>query len=175
MLQQPSIPTEHLVVRLNPRAKACILEEWTWMIGMEKRPSLVTACGDIFVEDTRNGTIHFLNVSVPEFSPVAATKQAFEKLLAEPSFVEDYLHPDRVEMLRGNRLVLKENQIYSFRKPLSLGGQITTKNIEITDVEVHFSLAGQIESQVFNIPVGNPITGIKIDRRPSTKRWWKFW
>lgn len=175
MLQQPSITTEHLVVTLSPESSACILDEWTWLIGMEKRPILATACGDVFVEDTLNGTIYFLNVSVPEFSQVAATKQAFEKLFVEPSFVDDHLHPDLVAMLRGENLVLKENQIYSFSKPLSLGGKITPKNIEITDVEVHFSLAGQIESQIFDIPVGSPISGIKIGRPPNTKRWWKFW
>jgi hypothetical protein len=61
MLQQPSIATDHLVVALSLKAKARILDEWTWLIGIEKRPILVTACGDVFVENSLNGTIHFLN------------------------------------------------------------------------------------------------------------------
>lgn len=175
MLQQSSTLAQLLVTTLSPKAKASLLDEWAWLIGVGKRPSLVTACGDIFIEDSREGTIHFLDVSVPELSLVAETKQAFELLLAAPSFVETYLRPDRVEMLRAKGLVLKEDQVYSFRTPLSLGGQMSVDNIDVTDVEVHFSIAGQIESQLANIPVGTPITGIKISRLPNPKSWWKFW
>lgn len=175
MLQEPSITTDLLVVTLSPQAKASILDEWTWLIGGGKRPLLVTACGDVFIEDLLRGTIYFLDVSVSELSLVTETKEAFETLIAEPSFVDAYLHRERVEMLRGKGLVLKKDETYSFCKPLSLGGQISAENIEITNVEVHFSIAGQTECQIAGIPVGTPITGIKIDRMPSTKRWWQLW
>lgn len=175
MLQQSSTLAHLYVTTLSPKAKASLLDEWTWLIGVGKRPSLVTACGDIFIEDPLEGTIHFLDVSAAELSLVAETKQAFELLLAEPSFVERYLHPGRVEMLRAKELFLKKDQVYSFRTPLSLGGQISVDNIDVIDVEIHFSIAGQIESQIADIPIGAPITGIKINRVPNTKSWWKFW
>lgn len=175
MLQQSSTMTDLLVATISPKAKASILAEWSWLIGIEKRPILVTACGDVFIEDSLEGAIHFLDVSVPELSLVAETKQAFEMLLAEASFVETHLHPNRVKMLRAKGLLLKKDQVYSFCTPLSLGGQISAENIDITDVEVHFSVAGQIECQIANIPLGAPITAIKIERLPSTKSWWKFW
>lgn len=175
MRQQSSITTDLLVATLSPQAMESILDEWTWLIGIEKRPLLVTACGDVFIEDLLERTIHFLNTSAPDLSIVTETRQRFELLLAEPSFVETYLHPDRVEMLRGKGLFLKKDQIYSFSTPLSLGGLISADNIDITNVEVHFSVAGQIECQIADIPVGMPVTGIKINRMPSKKRWWKFW
>jgi len=175
MLQQSSTLAHLCVTTLSLKAKASLLGEWTWLIGAGKRPSLVTACGDIFIEDSLKGTVYFLDVSSPELSLVAETKQAFELLLAEPSFVETYLHPERVEMLRAKGLFLKGDQVYSFRTPLSLGGQIGAENIDVTDVTVHFSIAGQIESQIADIPVGSPITDIKIDRMPRAKSWWKFW
>ena len=175
MLQPPLTVADLLVTTLSPKAKASILDEWTWLIGAGKRTSVVTACGDVFIEDSLDGTIHFLDVSDPELIPVAETKQAFELLLAEPSFVDTYLYPDRVEMLRANGLLLSEAQVYSFRHPLSLGGEISAENIEATDVEVHFSFAGQIEAQIVDIPEGAPVTGIKINRVPNTKSWWKFW
>jgi hypothetical protein len=175
MLQQSSITTDLLVVTLSPEAMASILDEWTWLIGAEKRPLLVTACGDVFVEDLLERTIQFLDTSARELSPVAETRQGFEQLLADPLFIENYLHPDRVEILRGKGYFLKKNQVYSFSTPLSLGGQISADNIEIADVEVHFSVAGQIECQIADIPVGTLVTGIKINRMPSKKTWWKFW
>lgn len=175
MIREPLMTTDHLVVTPSAMAMSSILDEWRWLVGNEKRPFLVTACGDVFVEDALDRTIHFLNVSAPALSPVAETRQAFEALLAEPSFLKVHLHLERVAMLRGKGLLLKENEIYSFRTPLSLGGQINEENIQITDVEVHFSIAGQIACQIADIPVGSPITGITINRLPSTKRWWKFW
>lgn len=151
------------------------MDEWTWLIGTGKRPILVTACGDIFIEDPLAGTIYFLDVSAPELSLVAETEEAFEVSIAEPSFIQTYLHPDRVEMLRADGLILKKDQVYSFRTPLSMGGEFGIENIEIADVEIHFSITGQIECQIADIPVGTAITGIRIDRMPTTKRWWKFW
>lgn len=175
MLQQSSIATDLLVATLSPEAMEFILDEWTWLIGNEKRPLLVTVCGDVFIEDLLERTIQFLNTSAPELTLVTETRQGFAMLLAEPSFVEAYLHPDRVEMLRGKGLFLEKDQIYSFSTPLSLGGQISADNIDIADVEVHFAVAGQLEYQIAAIPVGTPVTGIKINRMPSKKRWWKFW
>lgn len=175
MLQQSSITTDLLVATLSPEAMESILDKWAWLIGIEKRPLLVTACGDVFIEDLLERTIQFLDTSAPVVTLVTETRQQFEMLLAEPSFVETYLHPNRVEMLRGKGLFLKKDQVYSFSTPLSLGGQISADNIAITDVDVHFAVAGQIECQIADIPVGTPVTGIKINRMPSKKMWWKFW
>lgn len=175
MHQLPSITPDLLVVALNPQAKASLLDEWTWLIGTEKHPILVTACGDIFIEDLLAGAIYFLDVSSPKLSLVAETREAFEASIGEQSFIQSYLHPDRVQMLRADGLLLKKDQVYSFRIPLSMGGEFGIENIEITDVEIHFSITGQIECQIADIPAGAAITSIRIDRIPTTKRRWKFW
>ena len=175
MNQPLSTVPDRLVVALSPQAKESILEEWTWLVGKGKRPLLVTACGDMFIEDLLEGTVHFLNVSAPELSLVADTRQTFEMLLAEPAFVDAYMYAERVDMLRAKGLFLKKGQLYSFSTPLSLGGQITAENIDMTDAEVHFSIAGQIECQIADMPIGAPISGIKIDRMPRKHSWWKFW
>lgn len=174
-MPQQSLTFAHLVTAVSTEVEASILDEWTWLVGLKKRLKLVTACGDIFFEDELKGTIHFLDVSTPEITPVAETKQAFELLLTERAFIQTYLHPDRVEMLRARGLFLKENQVYSFCTPLSLGGQISAENIDVTDVEIHFSIAGQIESQIADIPLGTPVTGIRFADAPHAKSWWKFW
>jgi hypothetical protein len=173
-----SVPTRthiaHLVVAIsdpNPN----LLDEWTWLIGTEKSLHLIAACGDVFLIDSRDGTIHYLDVSASELSQVAASEEVFETLLSEPQFIDAYLRSGRVKAMRHRGLILKKNQIYSFKTPLSLGGQVNVENIEIADVEVHFSIAGQIERQIADVPLGTRITGIKIDRLPGTKPWWRFW
>jgi len=173
---QASMTIQHLVVPLNDsKVQSRLLDEWTWLIGAEKHPHLVTAGGDVFVKDLRDGSIHFLEVSFRDFSPVADTAESFEVLLADPDFISAYLRSERVAMFRERGLLLKKNQVYSWSVPLSLGGQASVENVDITDVEVHFSIAGQLECQLAELPEGAPVTGIRIDRLPGKKPWWKFW
>jgi hypothetical protein len=154
--------------------KPGILGDWTWLTGTGKRPLLLTAAGDAFVQDQGDGSVHFLNVSTAQIFQVAESAQAFDALLADPAFVEEYLCPHFVDHLRTLGKVLKRNQIYSYRVPLSLGGEVSADNVDVTNLEVHFSIAGQIARQIAGLPSGTPITGIRI-APPSPKPWWKFW
>ncbi|MEJ7807977.1 MAG: T6SS immunity protein Tdi1 domain-containing protein [Telluria sp.] len=165
-----------LTVSLSRRqATADIFSEWTWLIGPEKRPLRLAACGGVFVEDSRDGVVHFLDVSAVQLSYVAESPEAFERLLSQPALFDAYLCSERVARLRRHGLLLKQDQIYSLRVPLSLGGDVSVENTEIADIDVHFSIAGQIECQIANTPVGTQIGHVVINqvRRPTP--WWKFW
>ena len=176
MIDKPAITIDHLTVALTGRlANADILSEWVWLIGSAMKPLLFAACGNVFVEDSGDGTVHFLDVSAAQLSPIANTVQDFESLRFEPAFIDAYLYPEQVASLRRHGQILKPDQIYSFRVPLSLGGDATVENIEIADIDVHFSIAGQIECQIADVPTGTPITGLKIKRIPRPNAWWKFW
>ena len=173
---QPSTTVSDLVVnRSDDHSNLDILDEWARLIGAQKRPVLITACGDVFVEDLVDKTIHFLDISAPELSPVADSATALEALFANPSFVGTFLHPERVALLRDQGLRLKKDQVYSFCTPLSLGGEVTVENTEITDVDVHFSLTGQVERQLADVAAGDAISAIKIHSLPTERAWWKFW
>jgi len=117
----------------------------------------------------------FLDVSAAQVSPVVSTVEAFGLALCEPAFVDLYLCRERVEELRRNGKVLNAAQIYSYRVPLSLGGQTGSENVEITDVYVHFALTGQIERQIADMPAGTPVSAIKFDTDADKKPWWRFW
>jgi hypothetical protein len=155
--------------------QANMLDEWTWLIGSQKRPFLFSAFGDAFVQDMHDGAIEFLDVSAAHLSRIAETAEAMEKLLCDPAFVETYLRPHIVEDLRSRDRLLKPNQIYSLRIPRSLGGDVTLENIEIIDVEVHFSITGQIERQIADFPEGTAISGFKFEGLRKAKPWWRFW
>lgn len=166
---------ENLTVALkDPESKTGILDDWTWLIGREKRLVLLTAAGDAFVRDFNDGAIHFLNVSAGELVRIAETIEAFHKLLMDAEFVDEYLCPDFVEHMRAHGMVLKRDEIYSYRHPLSLGGEVTLENIEIANVEVHLAIAGQIARQIADLPDGARITKLDI-KLPRNKPWWKFW
>lgn len=174
-IQPPTTISDRVVNHCAHHSNIDILDEWAWLIGAQKRPVLITVCGDVFVEDSVDKSVHFLDVSAAELSPVADSATAFETLLADTSFVNAFLHPARVKRLRDQGLRLKEEQVYSFCTPLSLGGEVTVENIEITDVEVHFSMTGQIERQLADVAVGDVISEVKISNLPSARAWWKFW
>jgi hypothetical protein len=70
-----------------------------------------------------------LDVSAGRLSRIAESAQAFEKMLTDPAFVEDYLCLQFVEHLGVQGMVLKQNQIYSYRVPLALGGEARRKTV----------------------------------------------
>jgi len=158
----------------DPERSTGLLDDWAWLLGPEKRPLLLTASGDAFVLDVRDETVHFLNVSAGKVFQIAQTREAFKTLLDDTAFVEEYLCPYFIEHLRARGMVLKRNEIYSYRLPLSLGGEVSADNIDMVDAEVHFSIAGQIARQIADLPEGTPIA--KLDLKiPKKRSWWKFW
>lgn len=167
---------DHLLVQLaDSKACADLLDDWHWLTGSKKRPFLLTASGNAFVHDIGDGTVDLLDVSAACLSRVADTREGFHELLQTASFADSYLNPKLIEGLRDRGLILKRNQIYSWRVPLSLGGNATLENIEIADIGVHFAVTGQIEQQILGLPDGAPIADLKFTGRAINKPWWKVW
>lgn len=157
-------------------AKNGILESWEWLIGTRMRPALITACGDVLVENLDEGTVSFLDTSAGELLNTTSDMAALEMQLADPSVIDEpFLRPHIVEMCLRAGLNRGANQVYSYSTPLLLGGKVTVENIELTDMEVHCSISGQIAQQLASIPEGTPIASLKIEAPMSPKPWWRFW
>lgn len=140
-----------------------LLSDWQWLIGSDKLPVLVTASGDAFVQDATDGGMYVLDVPAGVISKVAENSDAFRELLSQVAFVRDYFAVEMVGDLRSQGVLLGHGQIYSFKKPPVLGGEYVLENIEVTDLSVHFSLAGQIHEKVRNLPPGTPVGDVAID------------
>ncbi|MBX9717290.1 MAG: DUF1851 domain-containing protein [Microbacteriaceae bacterium] len=166
---------DDLAVNFKHINREALLEDWEWLIGKQKLPILLAAAGDAFLQDTEDGTIHMLDVAAGKCGAVAASASEFQSLLSDREFVGEYLSVQVVGDLRMKGLILKPGQIYSFVKPPLLGGQYSLDNIEASDIEVHFSINGQIARQVSALPVGTPINNITISDKPKAKPRWKFW
>lgn len=85
---------------------------------------------------------------------VADSIEEFQNLLSDKDFVVRYMAVEMVGDLIQAGQVLEKEQIYSLIIPLVLGGEYTLENLEITDIEVHFSILGQIHQQVKDLPDG---------------------
>ena len=123
------------------------MENWEWLLRGDYLPILVSASGDAFVQNVDNGQIWWLDTGGAQFEQVAESLEEFNKLLSDREFVIEYFAVQMVGDLRQAGKPLSKGQIYSLSQPWLLGGEYTISNIEPTDIEVHFSLTGQIAQQ----------------------------
>ncbi|MRW92278.1 DUF1851 domain-containing protein [Duganella sp. FT80W] len=166
---------DDLTVNFAHLKRETLLEDWAWLVGPRKLPILLTASGDAFIQDTDSGAIEILDVASGTTAPVAESLAELQSLLADRDFVGDYFAVQLVGDLRLNGLILKPGQIYSFIKPPLLGGEFVLENVDVADIEVHFSLSGQIARQVLGLPAGGTMCGVKEAETAKAKPRWKFW
>ena len=138
-----------------------LLESWEWLIGKDKKIILISSIGDAFLEDS-NGICYWLNVGEGILEKVAENITEFETKLTDNEIVEDWFLVELVAELKKSGIELTENNIYSYKTFPILGGEYLPENFEITDIEVHFEISGQIYKQVKDLPVGTKINKVEI-------------
>jgi hypothetical protein len=165
---------DELTVNFESHERITLLEEWRWLIGANSLPLLLTASGNAFVENCDDGSIHFLDASASRIIPIAESIGEFQRLVLDPDFVSNYFETPLVEVVRERGLMLASRQIYSSITPLFLGGRRDAENIEIADVEVHFSIQGQIARQVHALPDGASLDQVVL-AAPKANSWKRSW
>jgi hypothetical protein len=166
---------DDLTVNFQHLDRDSLLVDWHWLIGNDKLPILVSAAGDAFMQDTSDGTIHMLDVAVGRAGQVAESFEEFQSLLRDREFVAEYLCVQMVGDLRLRNLRLEPRQVYSFKKLPVLGGAYSLENIEVSDIEVHFSIAGQLHEKARQLPPGASLRAVAISAEPARKKRWQFW
>ena len=159
------------LARCNP---ATLLDDWAWLLPDDAKPVLVTLWGDVFLCDAE-GRIRYLDTCEATITEIADDAELFRAMLDSPPFVEQWFHPEEVELLRTDGLELGLGECFSYKHPPVLGGADDPDNIEVCDVAVHLSLSGQIHQQVKDLPDGTAIDEVKIVAPPARKPWWRFW
>jgi len=137
-----------LTVNIEHLERDSLLSDWEWLLGGEYLPILISASGDAFVQNVNNEQVWWLDTGGAEFSQVAGSPEEFNELLLGKEFVIDCFAVQMIGDLIQSGNTLSSGQIYSLVKPWLLGGQYELTNIEPTDIEVHFSLTGQVAQQV---------------------------
>ncbi|MFZ6820182.1 T6SS immunity protein Tdi1 domain-containing protein [Undibacterium sp. Ji22W] len=162
-----------LTVNFSKCNSKTLLSDWNWLIGKNKVPILITAFGEPFVQDSGSGEVFFLNIGEGLMTKVAVDLDDFKGQLNSDDFWEKYLPTQAVGDLRLAAKMLSIGEVYSYKVPPILGGTHEFENIEVCDIQVHFSILGQIHHQVKDLPYGTEIGSVQLNlaKRP----WWKFW
>lgn len=133
-----------------------LLESWNWLIGNDKRPILISSIGDLFLAD-ENGICYWLNVGEGILERIAESVEEFKVKLNNNEQVDEWFLIGLVEKLKENGLELRDNHLYGYKKLPVLGGEYEPDNFELTDIEVHFELSGQIHKQIKYLPEGTKV------------------
>jgi hypothetical protein len=152
----------HLTIQTEGLAFDSLPSDWHWLVSSDFTPLLMTAFGDLFLRD-KLGRVHFLDLMSGEFKQVAESRKEFDRLCEDRERRRSWFVGFLLTEVRKLRGELAAGECYSCRTPLSLGGQLEPDNFERTDLEVHYSILGQLHRQTRDLPHGTKIDSIKIE------------
>lgn len=156
-----TITWNDLTVNFDENSSDRLLQDWTWLIDTDKTRILVSSIGDMFLRDDGN-KVYWLNSGNGTITQVAEGIDEFRAKLQDPDIVRGWFVVALISALKAEGRKLECGQVYSYKKLIVLGGDYSPDNFEPTDIEVHFSFAGQIHQQVQDLPPGTKINGVKF-------------
>jgi hypothetical protein len=145
-----------LSVNFNHIDENRLIESWSWLIGLNKKPILISSIGDLFLED-EEGFCYWLNVGEGIIEKVADNLNEFNTKLKNEEFVDEWFLIELIAELKRSGLELTEKKLFGYKTLPILGGEYKPENFELTDIEVHFELSGQIHKQIKDLPNGTKI------------------
>jgi len=152
---------DDLTVKFDEHSSDRLVQDWTWLIGQDKRPIMVSSIGDLFLADASD-KVYWLNTGDGTLTDVADGIEQFKERLQNPEIVNEWFLVDLIATLKAEGRKLEPRQVYSYKKLIVLGGDYSSDNFEPMDIEVHFSFAGQIHQQVKDLPPGTKINSVKF-------------
>ena len=143
-----------------------ICSDWQWLLNNKYLPIMVSLSGDMFLVD-ETATTFWLDTGKGQMKKIADSIDHFKYLLEDLDNIDEWLLASTVLDLIEAGILLKENEVYSYKTMPILNGDYSLENFEPTDISVHFSITGQICRQVINLPEGTRINKVVIN--PFTK------
>jgi len=117
---------------------------------------LVNRFGDVFVAFD-DGTIHMLDVGNCLITEIAGSRDEFATLIDLDDNANHWLMIPLVDQCVAAGMFLRDSQCYGFKVPPILGGAYELKNIEPTDLSVHYSFLSDIYRQTKDLPEGTKV------------------
>ncbi|MEO6148595.1 MAG: T6SS immunity protein Tdi1 domain-containing protein [Mucilaginibacter sp.] len=136
-----------------------ILEHWDWLLGNKLKILIITKMGDVFLSEN-DGGVYWLATDVGSLTKVAEGCEDFKLQLEKKENFDNWFLPELVDALENTGKKLNSGELYSFINLPILGGEYEVENIEPCDISVHFTVTGQLQKQIKNLPGG---TKIKIN------------
>ena len=153
------ITWRELEVNLSGQSSDDLLADWRWLIPEAMSLRMVSVLGDAFLEDVSGG-IYWLDTGRAELSHIADNSDYFDALRQQPEQSNQWFSPRLVAALLSAGHVLEPGQCFSYKIPLTLGGDFQPENFEPCDLSVHFHTLGQIQAQIKDLPAGTPISSV---------------
>jgi hypothetical protein len=132
-----------------------LLEDWQWLVG-SSLPILITSVGDVFLQNEK-GEVYWLITGSAEFEKVADNYEEFQAKLNDNNLIHEWFLVPVVSQLKEQGVQLEQGKLYGFKKLPVLGGQYEAENFELTDIEVHFAMSGQMNFKIKDLPDGTKV------------------
>lgn len=139
---------DDLTVNFKHLKREQVLSDWEWLIGKNKLPVLLLASGDAFIQEAIDESVYFLDVAFGRIAKIASSGDEFSRLLSNKDFINEFFSVNMIGDLIFSGKKLERGKIYSFIVSPALGGKYEMENVEVSDIEVHFSINGQIHQQL---------------------------
>ncbi|PBQ31892.1 hypothetical protein CNR22_08960 [Sphingobacteriaceae bacterium] len=120
-----------------------ICSTWTWLIAEQKHVLFVSVFGDIFFLGPKS-EVNWLDCGAGELTKVARTLTEFQNMLGNKDSIAEWFLTDLYIELQEKKILLKENEVYGYKKLPILGGEYRLDNIQPIDMTVHFHSSGKI-------------------------------
>jgi hypothetical protein len=138
-----------------------ICSDWQWLLTELYSPIIVSLSGDMFLTD-KDGTVSWLDTGTGQLTRIAENSSDFFTALEDIDNIDKWLLASAVLDLIESGLILKENEVYSYKIMPIMNGDYSLTNFDATDISVHFSMTGQVCRQLQNVPHGTKISKVSI-------------
>lgn len=135
-----------------------MLSEWRSLLPEEFTLWMVNRFGDLFIV-ANDGSVLLLDVGAGTLRQLAKGQSEFADQIDEGNNANEWLLIPLVDACVATGMTLSQGQCYSYVQPPMLGGEYSVENVEVCDIEVHYSLFGQIYAQIKDLPDG---TAVKV-------------
>jgi len=151
-----------LIRRFSPDLLSEALSDWQWLPRLAgQRPLVTSAFGDVFLQGTDG--VWFLDTVEGKLSREWDSPTSLQAELNTGDGQDRYLMAGLAMAAFNAGLLPNDRQVLSFKVMPALGGPLELQNIEVSDLVVTLSIAGQIHRQIKDLPSGTAITGIQIN------------
>ena len=151
-----AITWDDLTVNFQHLDRNTLVEDWLWRIGENAKLILISSVGDGFFEE-ESGEIYWLLTGSAEYEKVADNAEEFQGKLKDDEIVREWFLINIVSELKENSISLEDGKLYGFRKLPVMGGLYEADNFELTDIEVHFAMTGQMNYKIKDLPDGTNV------------------
>ena len=154
-----------LIKTFSPEQYGQALESWSWLGLDGKTPVFSSLFGDVFFQSA-NG-FWFLDIVEGTVTRTWVTGDEMRSGLRSAEGQATYLLAGLAEAAAGLHGVLDAPQVYDFKIPPVLGGQVDVANLAKMDFVVSVDIAGQLHQQVKDLPPETRISRFSLGSSDS--------